>query len=133
MILKRLKHIIYFFIFIGSILGNAQNKTIEIKGKVLEAESKQTIEYATISILDVVTKKPVTGTITNEKGVFSIDVKATNFYIEVSFLGFTTKTFKTFNVSILNTLSCKLMANLWRSQLVSKSSFMIMGIISIHW
>ncbi|MDO7136260.1 outer membrane beta-barrel family protein [Algibacter lectus] len=106
MILKRLKHIIYFFFFIGSILGNAQNKIIEIKGKVIEAESKQTIEYATISILDVATKKPVTGTITNEKGVFSIDVKATNFYIEVSFLGFTTKTFKTFNV-VNNTIDLK--------------------------
>jgi outer membrane receptor protein involved in Fe transport len=106
MILKRLKHIIYFFFFIGSILGKAQNKIIEIKGKVIEAESKQTIEYATISILDVATKKPVTGTITNEKGVFSIDVKATNFYIEVSFLGFTTKTFKTFNV-VNNTIDLK--------------------------
>ncbi|WP_282148085.1 TonB-dependent receptor domain-containing protein [Algibacter lectus] len=98
MILNRLKHILYFFLFIGSILGNAQNKTIEIKGKVIETESKQTIEYATISILDSETKKPLTGTITNEKGIFSIDVKANNFYIEVSFLGFTTKTFKTFNI-----------------------------------
>ncbi|WP_405291517.1 TonB-dependent receptor domain-containing protein [Algibacter sp. Ld11] len=106
MILKHLQYSILFLIFVGSTLVNAQNSTIEIKGKVIEAESKQTIEYATISILDTTTKKPLTGTITNEKGFFSIDVKATSFYIEVSFLGFTTKTFKTFTITN-NTIDLK--------------------------
>ncbi|MCL5128022.1 outer membrane beta-barrel family protein [Algibacter sp. L4_22] len=98
MISKYPKHIIFFLFFIGSILVNAQNTVIEITGKVIETESKQAIEYATISILDSTSNKPITGTISNESGVFSIDVKATKFYIEVSFLGFTTKTFRDFKI-----------------------------------
>ncbi|MDN3667323.1 TonB-dependent receptor domain-containing protein [Algibacter miyuki] len=92
------KNALFFFALTSFTVVNAQQKTIEIKGKVIETETKQTIEYATISIIDNVTKKPITGTITNEAGLFSIDVTSGNFYIEVSFLGFISKTFKDFKV-----------------------------------
>lgn len=90
------KIFISLLLIFGSMPLNAQNKSVEITGKVIEAESKFPIEYATISILDNSTNKPITGTITNEKGIFSIDIKSSNFYIEISFLGFTSKTIKNF-------------------------------------
>ncbi|MDO5975000.1 outer membrane beta-barrel family protein [Flavivirga jejuensis] len=77
----------------------SQNITVEITGKVIETNSKQPIEYATISILNNNDKKPITGAVTNTNGIFIIDTHATNFYIEVSFIGFTTQTFKDFNIS----------------------------------
>lgn len=86
------------FLILGCLVVNAQNSSVEITGKVIETESKQTIEYATISIIDVATNKPITGTITNESGVFSLVVKPAHFYIEISFLGFTTKTIKDFKI-----------------------------------
>ncbi|WP_147676782.1 TonB-dependent receptor domain-containing protein [Algibacter pacificus] len=98
MYIKLHKTIVILLFFLGCLLINAQNSTIEITGKVIETDSKLPIEYATISILDSGTNQPITGTITNENGVFSIDVKASNFYIEISFLGFTTKTFKDFKI-----------------------------------
>jgi outer membrane receptor protein involved in Fe transport len=92
------KNLIFFFFFLGAISISAQNKSVEIIGKVIENESKFPIEYATISILDNTTNKPITGTITNEKGDFSINVTASSFYIEISFLGFTSKVIKEYNV-----------------------------------
>ena len=72
---------------------NAQQESVEITGKVLESSNNQPIEYATILALDNVTKKPITGTISSPKGTFSLNVKSTNFYIEVSFMGYITKRF----------------------------------------
>ena len=69
-----------------------------ITGKVIESNNNLPIEYATISILDSKSKKPLTGTITSQDGTFSIKVSDTNFFIEVSFMGFKTKTFKDFEI-----------------------------------
>ncbi|MDO5968830.1 outer membrane beta-barrel family protein [Flavivirga aquimarina] len=77
----------------------AQNTTLEITGKVIETNSKQPIEYATVTILSNNNKKTITGTVTNTDGIFTMDTKATNFYIEISFIGFATQTFKDFNIS----------------------------------
>lgn len=74
----------------------AQNETIEIIGKVIEGNTNQSIEYATISLLDTTSKQAITGTITSSDGTFSIKTQKSNFYIEISFIGFTTKTINDF-------------------------------------
>ena len=73
-------------------VGQAQQNTIEISGKVIDNDDNQPIEYATISVINKVSKKPITGTITKPNGTFSLKTEANNFYIEVSFIGYTTKT-----------------------------------------
>lgn len=73
----------------------AQQPSIEITGKVVEANSDNPIEYATISVIDNYTKKPITGTITKPNGTFSLKIDANNFYVEVSFIGFVTATIRT--------------------------------------
>ncbi|MCF7560217.1 TonB-dependent receptor family protein [Sabulilitoribacter multivorans] len=77
----------------------AQNPSFNITGNVIEINSKMPIEYATITIIDTNSKNPITGTITDVNGVFSIETRASNFYIEVSFIGFITQTFKDFSVT----------------------------------
>lgn len=59
-----------------------------IKGVVLEKNSKTPIEFATVVAGDKTTNLPITGTTTTEDGSFSFETKAKDFYIEVSFLGF---------------------------------------------
>lgn len=91
-----------FSLSLSSILWNsfyAQNKTIEITGKVIEANTKLPIEYATISVIDKSTNNPITGTVSNLDGNFSVNTESNNFYIEISYMGYTTKTFKTFTIS----------------------------------
>ncbi|MFD0836191.1 TonB-dependent receptor domain-containing protein [Mariniflexile aquimaris] len=90
--MKIRKYLYIYFTLLLSFVGQAQQNTIEISGKVIDNDTKQPIEYATISVIDKITKKPITGTITKPNGTFSLKTEANNFYIEVSFIGFTTKT-----------------------------------------
>lgn len=80
-----------FFLLNGTVVA-AQTGTTKIVGKVIES-SERPIEFATVLVADVETKKPIEGTTTLEDGSFTLETKANNFYIEISFLGFQTKTF----------------------------------------
>ena len=73
--------------------------TVNITGKVLESNTNIPVEYATIAILDSDSKKAITGTITKEDGSFSLTTEASNFYIEISFIGYETKTISDFNLA----------------------------------
>ena len=100
------KFVIFLFFLFGLSIVTAQNTKILITGKVLENNNNLPIEYATISLLDKVSKKPLTGTITAEDGTFSIKASATNFYIEVSFMGFKVKAINNFEI-LKNTVDLK--------------------------
>ena len=71
----------------------AQQGTVTIKGTVVEESNGQPIAYATVMVGDNETKKPINGTTTKDDGSFSLETDASEYYIEVSFLGFKTKTF----------------------------------------
>ena len=75
----------------------AQN-TISIFGKVLENKTNSPVVFATVAILDTDSKKAITGAITKEDGSFSLTTESSNFYIEISFIGFETKTITNFNI-----------------------------------
>ncbi|WP_412985012.1 TonB-dependent receptor domain-containing protein [Pontimicrobium sp. IMCC45349] len=87
-----IKRLSILFLLFTSFLLNAQNKTLEIKGKVIEENSQLPIAYATILIADKDTKIPITGTTSNDSGDFVLSTEANNFYIEISFIGFNTIT-----------------------------------------
>lgn len=88
--------LIFWFLGLFSIL--AQNLPVIITGKIVESENNIPIEFATVLIADVATKKPITGVTTNEKGEFELISNKQNFYIEVHFIGFKTKTISKFNI-----------------------------------
>lgn len=74
---------------LSCIIANAQEKNIT--GKIVENGNNLPVEFATVLIGDNLTQKPITGTTTNEKGEFSIETKASDFYVEVSFIGYKTQ------------------------------------------
>ncbi|MGI9551802.1 MAG: TonB-dependent receptor domain-containing protein [Aurantibacter sp.] len=87
-----------FFILIGVLIlkmdvAMAQAQTTTIIGKVIDETSQQPIAFATVMVGDNETKKPIAGTTTLDDGTFVLETDATDFYIEVSFLGFETKTY----------------------------------------
>ena len=65
----------------------AQN-TISIFGKVLENNTNSPVVFATVAIFDNDSKKAITGAITKDDGSFSLTTESSNFYIEISFIGF---------------------------------------------
>lgn len=89
---SRAAYLIFLFSFLFFTIGSfAQSQTTIVKGKII-GDGGQPIEFATVLVGDPTTKKPITGTTTLEDGSFTFDTDATNFYIEVSFMGFTTLT-----------------------------------------
>jgi hypothetical protein len=74
------------------------NSTIIVNGKVVDKETKQPLEYATI-VLTPVNGKNLTGGLTNAKGDFSIEVKKGNYNISVEFISFKSK--KITNIALL--------------------------------
>ncbi|OGS72316.1 MAG: hypothetical protein A3F91_06635 [Flavobacteria bacterium RIFCSPLOWO2_12_FULL_35_11] len=88
------------FLFILSIitlsLGATNTNSIEkitITGKVIDNDTKQPLEYATI-VIKSLDGKIITGGITDTKGEFNIQVAKGVYDISIEFISFKTKTFK---------------------------------------
>lgn len=87
---------LFFLLLFLAIVGGLQaqkNTTFTIKGTVVEAGSGLPIAFATIMVGDNETKKPITGATSADDGTFSFETNADNFYVEIGFLGFQSKTF----------------------------------------
>lgn len=77
----------------------SQEGNIKITGTLIEGETSQPIPYATVIIKDSITKKIIKGTTSDDIGKFIISTSKINFYLEISFMGFETKTIDTFKIS----------------------------------
>ena len=65
--------VILFILFVISFITSAQEKQGgTVSGKVIDAATKKPIEYANIVVLNVSDTSVVTGTVTNDKGVFNL-------------------------------------------------------------
>ncbi|NEW78378.1 MAG: TonB-dependent receptor [Gelidibacter sp.] len=99
-----MKKNIFLFIFSLFILNlGATNTTnpiekIALTGKVVDKDTKQPLEYATI-VIKSLDGKIITGGITDAKGEFNIQVVKGVYDISVEFISFKTKTFKSKEIS----------------------------------
>lgn len=69
----------------------AQNKGIQITGDVVDKNSGQPIEFATIMVSNKTTQELIAGVTTDLNGSFSVQSPTPDFKITVSFIGFTEK------------------------------------------
>ncbi|UAB82553.1 TonB-dependent receptor [Marixanthomonas sp. SCSIO 43207] len=92
------KYILFILCFCSALLLQAQ-ETITVSGTLIEAETAQPVPYATVLINNAETKELITGATSNDQGVFQVQTTATNFYVEISFMGFKTKTITNFTLS----------------------------------
>ena len=67
--------------------NSKSTNNIKVSGKVIDANSNQPLEYATIIIKNTETQK-VSGGITDLNGQFSIDAPAATYEISVEFISF---------------------------------------------
>jgi len=72
--------------------------TVEITGSLIENNSSQPIPYATVVVKDKITKQNITGIISDDNGKFMVLSPTPNFYLEISFIGFETKTITEFKI-----------------------------------
>ncbi|MCF6347504.1 MAG: TonB-dependent receptor family protein [Flavobacteriaceae bacterium] len=86
-----MKKIVVLFLFFGFTIS-AQQKAIpkfQITGKIIDKETQQPLEYATVVLTSVRSKK-VTGGLTDSKGEFNIEVARGMYNISVEFISFKT-------------------------------------------
>lgn len=98
MFLKNFIVVFVSFLWCSSFIS-AQNNNTLITGKLIEEATLQPIPFASISLKEKESKKLITGTTSDDNGHFSLQTVKTNFYVEISFMGFKTKTIHTFNIT----------------------------------
>ncbi|NDV69799.1 outer membrane beta-barrel protein [Dysgonomonas sp. 25] len=82
-----------FILFITSCLFAQNSQNITIKGSVLDNTTKEIIESASVRILNARDSSYVTGTVTDEKGNFSLTIPGKRYIVELSFMGFDSQYF----------------------------------------
>lgn len=68
----------------------AQAQILSVKGVVMDANSQETIDYATILVKQKETGEMLSGTTSADGGKFSIETNTADVSIEISFIGFKT-------------------------------------------
>ena len=97
MVLFRSYILVIFLLCICYSPIQAQN-IVTVVGKVVEGNTNVPIELANIIIMNTDSKEPITGTTTGDDGTFSLKTDASNFYIEISFIGYSTTTISDYNI-----------------------------------
>ena len=91
------KILIVLLLFINAnLLAQAPSQIVDespveaiVKGKVVDAETKQSMEYANVSVYSSKDSSLVTGGITDSNGQFRISpLKSGTYYVEANFIGF---------------------------------------------
>ena len=75
-----------------------RGQSIEISGEVIESQSRQPLELATVVISDLKTADVINGTTTSSDGRFKVTSSKSEVYIEVHFIGFVSKVIEDFEI-----------------------------------
>ncbi len=94
--MKKLLPVIFFLTLIGLTQALAQSKG-KIAGKVVDANSKEALEFATVSLYQINVegeRQLVDGSITEQNGSFTLNSLHGNFEVVVEFIGYSPKTLR---------------------------------------
>ena len=98
--MKNLNRILFLILLLSTtnIVNANPDKNITIKGKVLDADTKQPLEYATVSFFSYKENKIVDGIITDTNGDFEVKVASGIYDINIEYISY--KTIKIANKNI---------------------------------
>lgn len=87
---KLLKLIALFLLTTSTVLSQdrPERKKIKISGIVLEKNTKQPLEYATVTLINTKNTKAIFGGITNPKGEFIVDAVAGMYDLKIEFISY---------------------------------------------
>ena len=82
----------------------AQNKVITVSGRVVEEDTKEPVEMATVQLLALPDSTQAAGITTQKQGAFTLPkVKAGKYVLKISYIGFITE----YSSPIVGKSSCK--------------------------
>jgi len=79
--------------------GGFTPSPVPFKGQVIDAETGEALEYATISVFSMRDSSLIAGNITDEKGLFSFEGRNGRFWMTIEYLGYATKKIEGIRVS----------------------------------
>lgn len=88
-----------FLVFFSTFLTLQAQNEYSVTGKVLDKDTKEPLEYATVAIKNSTDQKIVTGGITDTKGNFDIKVSEGVYDISIEFISFKTQNFNNRNIT----------------------------------
>ena len=71
-----------------AMMAQYQNMNFNVSGKVIDVDTGEALEYATITLSNQLNKDEVTGGISDENGNFSIEVKPGMYDIKIDYISF---------------------------------------------
>jgi len=86
-----MKYVFAIVMLCWATIGYSQSPMFNIMGTVIDADSQEAIDYATVVIKQQETGDLITGTTTADGGKFSLETAQSEIKVEVSFIGFNTK------------------------------------------
>lgn len=88
--MKRLVFVVFILLF--SLTAFSQDTKTTIKGSLIDSETNEPLEFATVQLLQLPDSSLATGNITDKNGLLILnDVKKGNYIIRISFVGYQTK------------------------------------------
>ncbi|MFK7922885.1 MAG: TonB-dependent receptor [Bacteroidia bacterium] len=92
---------IYFSFLIGTPVSLlAQNAKVNVKGKVMDADSRSVLEYATVTLRSLPDSTVRAGIVTDAKGKFNLAVIPGRYLMQVEFLGYESRQLPAFDLSL---------------------------------
>ncbi|MGJ5641473.1 TonB-dependent receptor domain-containing protein [Formosa sp. S-31] len=85
---------LFFFVVSG-----IQAQQVTVKGSILDTSSQQPIPYATIAVKSLESQTLISGTTSNEDGLFEMEIDSQKVTFEISFMGYLPVTIAEFKVS----------------------------------
>ena len=67
---------------------SAQNTSVKVTGRVVDLNSSEPLDFATVAIIKKGETAVLAGGITDSQGMFTIKSPTEDFFVEVSFLGY---------------------------------------------
>ena len=71
-----------------AMMAQYQNMNFNVSGKVIDVDTGEALEYATITLSNQLNKDELTGGISDENGNFSIEVKPGMYDIKIDYISF---------------------------------------------
>jgi outer membrane receptor protein involved in Fe transport len=89
-----------FMLMLMGTLAMAQKGNLRIVGVIQESQGNQPVEYATVVVKSNASEKIITGTTSGNGGMFELRTDSTDIFIEVSFIGYTTKAVRDLDTAV---------------------------------
>lgn len=93
-----------YLLFNPAIMAQQQTDELQVKGKIIDADTKVPLPYATVSLYSHQDSTLAAGGITDEAGLFSLETKPGRYYANINFLGYASRTLENLTVSSAQTV-----------------------------